>query len=90
MWLMLQTETPDDYVCSTGISHSVKDLVEYTFNSVNLKWEDYVGVDKKHLRPEELKDLKGDCSKLKSIGWEPTYTFESMVDEMVEYWFKIL
>ena len=89
MWLMLQTETPDDYVCSTGISHSVKDLVEYTFNSVNLKWEDYVGVDKKHLRPEELKDLKGDCSKLKSIGWEPTYTFESMVDEMVEYWFKI-
>ena len=89
MWLMLQTETPDDYVCSTGISHSVKDLVEYTFNSVNLKWEDYVGVDEKHLRPEELEDLKGDCSKLKSIGWKPTYTFESMVDEMVEYWFKI-
>tara|TARA_R110000803_G_C11986867_1_gene321444 strand:+ start:955 stop:1932 length:978 start_codon:yes stop_codon:yes gene_type:complete len=89
MWLMLQTETPDDYVCSTGISHSVKDLVEYTFNSVNLKWEDYVGVDEKHLRPEELKDLKGDCSKLKSIGWKPTYTFESMVDEMVEYWLKI-
>tara|TARA_R110000796_G_scaffold252609_1_gene388673 strand:+ start:953 stop:1930 length:978 start_codon:yes stop_codon:yes gene_type:complete len=89
MWLMLQTETPDDYVCSTGISHSVKDLVEYTFNSVNLKWEDYVGVDEKHLRPEELEDLKGDCSKLKSIGWKPTYTFESMVDEMVEYWLKI-
>tara|TARA_R110002051_G_scaffold62145_2_gene113788 strand:+ start:953 stop:1924 length:972 start_codon:yes stop_codon:yes gene_type:complete len=90
MWLMLQTKTPDDYVCSTGISHSVKDLVKYTFDKINLNWEDYVEIDEKHLRPEELKDLKGDCSKLKSIGWKPTYTFETMIDEMVDYWLKIL
>ena len=90
MWLMLQTDTPDDYVCSTGISHSVKDLVIYTFNKVGLNWKDYVEIDKKHLRPEELKDLKGDCSKLKSIGWKPTYTFETMIDEMVDYWVKKL
>jgi len=90
MWLMLQTDTPDDYVCSTGISHSVKDLVIYTFNKVGLNWEDYVKIDQKHLRPEELKDLKGDCSKLKSIGWKPTYTFETMIDEMIEHWDNVL
>jgi GDPmannose 4,6-dehydratase len=52
-----------------------------------LNWEDYVIQDERYLRPEELRDLKGDSSKLrKSIGWEPTYTFETMLDEMIEYW----
>ncbi len=89
MWLMLQTDEPDDYVCSTGVSHSVKDLCEYTFNSLDWDFRDYVVVDEKFLRPEELHDLKGDSTKLRNkLGWEPKYTFESMIDEMVEYWLK--
>jgi GDPmannose 4,6-dehydratase len=87
MWLILQQENPDDFVCSTGISHSVKDLVEYVFSKLDLDWRKYVVQDQKFLRPEELHDLKGDCSKLKShTGWSPKYTFETMLDEMVEYW----
>lgn len=87
MWLMLQSENPEDYVCSTGVSHSVKELCDYTFKKLNLNYEDYVVVDEKHFRPEELHDLKGDYSKLKNkIGWKPKYTFESMLDEMIEYW----
>jgi len=88
MWLILQQDKPDDFVCSTGISHSVKDLVKYTFNKLDLNWEKYVTVDKKYLRPEELEDLKGDSSKLRKLGWKPKYTFESMMDEMIEYWIK--
>ncbi len=89
MWLMLQQDKPDDYVCATGISHSVKDLVVYVFNSLGLDWNQYVSVDKKYLRPEELKHLKGDCSKIKNeLGWSPNYNFESMLDEMIEYWIE--
>jgi len=89
MWLMLQTDTPDDYVCSTGVSHSVRDLCEYTFSSLGLDYENYVKLDPKFLRPEELKDLKGDCSKIKNqLGWEHEYTFETMIDEMIKYWIK--
>ena len=84
---VLQTDKPDDYVCSTGISHSVKDLCEYTFNNLNLNFRDYVVMDEKHLRPEELRDLKGDSSKAKKeLGWRPKYTFETMINEMVSYW----
>ena len=89
MWLMLQQDEPGDYVCSTGISHSVKDLVIYVFSALELNWEDYVKVDGKYLRPEELEHLRGDCSKIKDdLGWSPNYTFESMMDEMVEYWLE--
>jgi len=87
MWMILQQDNPDDYVCSTGISHSVRDLCEYVFNKLNLNYKDYVREDKKYLRPEELNDLKGDSTKLrKDTGWNPDYTFESMMDEMIEYW----
>ena len=87
MWMILQQDTSDDYVCSTGISHSVQDLCEYTFSKFGLDYKKYVKVDEKFLRPEELHNLKGDSSKLKSItGWTPKYTFESMLDEMLEYW----
>lgn len=89
MWLMLQTDTPDDYVCSTGVSHSVRDLCVYTFKALGMKWQDYVKVDSKHLRPEELKDLKGDSTKLRNeLGWSPNYTFETMLDEMINYWLE--
>jgi len=90
MWLMLQQDEPGDFVCSTGISHSVQDLVEYTFNKLDLNWGDYVTTDAKYLRPEELEDLKGDSSKLRALGWKPNYTFETMINEMIEYWMNEL
>ena len=63
MWLILQQDTPDDFVCSTGISHTVRELCEYVFGKLDLDYKDYVGVDQKYMRPEELTDLKGDSSK---------------------------
>ena len=61
--------------------------ISYTFSKFGLDYKEYVKVDEKFLRPEELHNLKGDSSKLKSItGWTPKYTFESMLDEMLEYW----
>ena len=90
MWLILQHDTPDDFVCSTGISHSVKDLCDYVFTKLDLDYKDYVGIDEKYFRPEELDDLKGDCTKAKEVlGWEHEYTFESMLDEMIEYQKKL-
>jgi GDPmannose 4,6-dehydratase len=87
MWLMLQDDTPDDYVCATGISHSVRELCDYTFSKLGLDYRLYVKQDQKHFRPEELNDLKGDSSKLRDkLGWDPKYSFESMIDEMIEYW----
>jgi GDPmannose 4,6-dehydratase len=89
MWLMLQDDTPDDYVCATGISHSVRELCDYTFSKLDLDYRQYVKQDQKHFRPEELNDLKGDPSKLRNrLGWNPKYTFESMIDEMIEYWLE--
>jgi GDPmannose 4,6-dehydratase len=89
MWLMLQSDKPDDYVCSTGVSHSVKNLCEYVFSSLGLDYLKYIVVDEKHFRPEELENLKGDSTKLrKKLSWEPKYTFETMLDEMINYWVK--
>ena len=89
MWMILQLDKPDDFVCSTGISHSVRELCEYVFSSLNLDYKEYVIQDKKFLRPEELHNLKGDASKLvKVTKWTHDYTFESMLDEMIEYWMK--
>ena len=91
MWLMLQQETPDDYVLATGVSHSVRELVNYVFTRLGLHWSQYVKQDDKFQRAEELHFLKGDASKAKEkLRWEPTYTFETMLDEMIEYWIKTL
>jgi len=87
MWMILQQPNPGDFVCSTGISHSVKYLVEYVFDKLDLDWREYVTCDEKYLRPEELHDLKGDSSRLRDLtGWEPKYTFETMLDEMIDFW----
>ncbi len=87
MWMILQQNTPDDYVCATGIPYSVQDLVEYVFERLDLDWKKYVEVDPRLLRPEELHSLKGDSSKLRqTVGWEPEYTFETMLDEMIDHW----
>jgi GDPmannose 4,6-dehydratase len=89
MWILLQQDSSGDYVCSTGISHSVLELVEYVFGKLNLDWKEHVKTSSKFLRPEELEDLKGDSVKLRSeTGWSPKYTFETMLDEMIEHWIK--
>ncbi len=87
MWLILQQDTPDDFVCSTGISHTVRELCEYVFGKLDLDYKDYVGVDQKYMRPEELTDLKGDSSKARWVlDWVHEYTFETMLDEMIDHW----
>jgi GDPmannose 4,6-dehydratase len=87
MWEILQLDNPDDFVCATGISHTVQELCEYVFKKLDLDWKEYVKQDEKFLRPEELHNLKGDPSKLvKVTNWTHDYTFETMLDEMVEYW----
>jgi len=87
MWEILQLDEPNDFVCSTGISHSVRDLCDYVFTKLDLNYEEYVKLDEKFLRPEELNNLKGDSNKLKKLtGWSPTYTFKTMLDEMIEHW----
>ena len=91
MWLILQHDEPDDFVCSTGISHTIMDLVRYVFGKLDLDWEDYLGQHEKYYRPEELDALKGDCSKVKKIlGWKHKYTFETMLDEMIDHWKELL
>jgi GDPmannose 4,6-dehydratase len=87
MWDILQLDEPNDFVCATGISHSVKELCEYTFRNLGMQWQNYVETSEKYQRPEELHNLKGDSSKLRQMtGWSPKYTFETMLDEMIEYW----
>lgn len=85
MWMMLQQEIPDDYVIATGISHSITDLLDYTFEKLDLDWGHYIAYDNKYYRPNEVYHLEGDASKAKRVlGWEPEYTFEQMIDEMIE------
>jgi GDPmannose 4,6-dehydratase len=87
MWLMLQQDKPDDYVLATGESKSVRDLVNYVFDKLELDVNKYVKTDSKFERAEELHYLRGDATKAKTIlGWGSEYTFESMIDEMIEYW----
>ena len=89
MWLMLQQNTPDDYVCATGVSHSVQQLVDYVFDRLDLDPEQHVTTDKRYERAEELKHLRGDSSKARDqLGWTHTYTFDTMMDEMVDYWME--
>ena len=89
MWEILQLDKPNDFVCATGISHSVRELCNYVFSSLNLDYKEYVTQDEKFLRPEELHNLKGDSSKLvKETNWTNNYTFESMLYEMINYCLK--
>jgi GDPmannose 4,6-dehydratase len=85
MWLMLQQERADDYVISTGESHSVQELVQVAFDHVGLEWQKYVRLDPKFLRPAEVDHLIGDSSKARTaIGWKPEVDFVSLVRMMVD------
>jgi GDPmannose 4,6-dehydratase len=89
MHLILQQDKPVDLVVATGESRSVRDMCEYVFSKLNLNYKDYVVQNDKFLRPEELPYLKGDSSKIRSLGWKPEYSFETMMDEMIDYWLNI-
>ena len=85
MWLMLQQEQADDYVLATGRTHSVQRLVELAFDAVGLDWREYVVQDPRFMRPAEVDLLVGDPSKAKeNLGWEPTTSFEEMLQIMVD------
>jgi len=89
MHMIVNHDTPDDFVVSTGETRSVRDMCEHVFKRCGLNYVDYVKQNPKFLRAEELKYLKGDCTKIKeTLGWSPEYTFESMMDEMVDHWMK--
>ncbi len=91
MWLMLQQEKPDDYVISTGETHSILELLEIAFGHVGLDYKDYTVVDPKYLRPAEVDLLCGDSTKAKNIlKWEPKVSFKELVIMMVENDLQIL
>ena len=85
MWLMLQQPEPDDYVISTGESHSVREFVEEAFGLLDLDWEKHVEIDPRYFRPTEVDFLVGDYSKARQgLGWEPKVKFKELVLTMVE------
>ncbi|WOO41144.1 GDP-mannose 4,6-dehydratase [Rubellicoccus peritrichatus] len=85
MWLMLQQDKPDDYVCATGETRTIREFVEETFGLLDLDWKEYVDYDKRYERPTEVDLLVGDPAKLKkNIGWEPKVRFKDLVRIMVE------
>ena len=91
MHLIVQQDKPSDWVVATGETRSVRDMCEYVFSKLGLDYKQFVVQNEKFLRPEELPYLKGDSTKIRiELGWTPTYTFESMMDEMIEFWMEIL
>jgi len=85
MWLMLQQDTPDDFVVATGETHSVREFCEVAFGHVGLDYQDYVVVDEKFMRPAEVDLLVGDASKAeKVLGWTPEVSFRGLVERMVD------
>jgi len=87
MHMMINHDTPEDFVVSTMQTHSVREMVDYVFTKLNLDYKDYVIQNQKFVRPEELKYLKGDSTKIReTLGWTPEYTFEMLMDEMIEHW----
>jgi GDPmannose 4,6-dehydratase len=87
MHLINNHSDPDDFVVSTMVTHSVREMVEYVFEKLDLDYKKYVTQNSKFFRSEELEYLKGDSTKIREkLGWKPEYTFETMLDEMIEYW----
>ena len=85
MWLMLQQDTPDDFVVATGETHTVKELVQLAFDRVGLDWEKYVVIDPRFIRPAEVDLLIGEPAKAKNVlGWVPQTSFQTLVNMMVD------
>jgi len=91
MHKIINHEVPDDFIIATGDTYSVRDMCDHVFSRLDMDYKDYVVQNPKYMRPEELKYLRGDSSKIReTLGWEPTYTFASMLDEMIEHWMERL
>ena len=87
MYLILNHPDPRDWIVSTGETRTVRQLCDYVFKKLGLDYKDFIKQDKKYMRPEELDYLKGDSSEIRDkLGWKPTYSFERMIDEMIENW----
>ena len=87
MHMILNHTEPDDFVCATGVTNSVGDMCKYVFDKLGMNYLDFVTQDERYLRSEDLKYLRGDSTKLKkTFGWKPEYTFETLMDEMIEHW----
>jgi len=85
MWMMLQRPSPEDYVIATGVSHSVRDLVEVAFIHAGLDWKQFVKLDPKLIRPAEVEHLIGDSSKARAdLGWMPSVDFCGLINMMVD------
>jgi GDPmannose 4,6-dehydratase len=86
IWMMLQTETPDDYIVATGELHSIKDFLHVAFRHVGLEWEKWVEIDPSLIRPVEVGRLVGNSSRAREIlGWRPEVTFEELARMMVDH-----
>ena len=87
--MIINHNVADDFVCATGVTNSVRDMCKYVFDKLDLNYKDYVTQNPKYMRAEELKYLKGDSTKIrKTLGWKPKYTFETLMDDMIEHWRK--
>ena len=91
MHMIMNHDTPDDFVLSTMETHSVREMCEVVFSYLGLDYKDYVVQNPKYLRPEELPYLKGDSTKVReTLGWKPEYTFEALMHEMCDHWMDVL
>lgn len=90
MWLMLQQDTPDDFVVGTGESHSIQEFLDLAFNIAGLSMEKYLRQDKKFMRPAEVDTLRADSTRAKErLGWKPKVSFEQLVEKMVTHDIKL-
>lgn len=91
MWMILQEETPNDFIISSGVSRTIKEFLSSAFNSVGINdWEKYIIKDENLIRPKQNTLIVGDNSRLTSIGWKPIFSFNNMVRELVSYEIEIL
>jgi GDPmannose 4,6-dehydratase len=87
MQLIINHSIPDDFIVATGQTHSVREMTDYVFSKLGLDYKEFVIQNSAYLRPEELPYLRGDSSKLRStFNWKPEYTFETLMDEMIDFW----
>ena len=86
MWLMLQQDTPDDYVVATGETHSIRKFLSIAFNQIGIDdYEKYIEIDKRYMRPAEVEYLRGDSSKAREVlGWKPKTSLEEMISKMID------
>ena len=92
MWLMLQQDKPDDYVISTGETHSIRDFLDVAFQNIGVtNWTGYVGQDERFMRPAEVDVLRGDSTKAQTeLGWKPKTSFEDLVGNMIKNDIKLI